>query len=821
MSNDPVNPAEVPVFTGDLFALDNRVKSISTAGAATAAAAGSVHTSFGGLKSYYHAPEAEQLFATTKPVDDLGTKLSSDACTIAGALGAYSRDARPLVARMHDLKIQAEAFKSKADGDHDWRQDEGKVHENNRRRAEIAEVWTQFQEVERTAYAKIVALVGGKPLRVNDGSDADDMYGYDAKALKESKSLPWGDTVDRDIPWWDLPAQAVEFGKGVFVDGIWGTIKGLGTLVGFDGWDAFKQSWTGLAKLATGLVITAIPVVGEAYWLMPEDKLPSWLRDSRTAMKETGKALVAWDQWKTNPSRAGGAVTFNVLTAMTGGGAAASGAGKAGAAGKVLSVAGKVGKVIDPMTYVFKGVGFGLTKAGDVLTALKGIDNVKIPEIHINSAFALPEGAVKLPGGEIKLPPGTAIPEGAIRTADNTIKLPKGTVELPPGTVKLETGGKTRFLDHDGNVYDAEGNILQHGDQAPKDVAGLSGKDHHPAQATTREPVGVGVRSGDNAIRLGSHPSDPVHALEHTPGGHVPDRVGAGGPSHVENAAGHPTASAHPGSGSHPAGGGGGTHDTPSTGGHAADNPTSSGSGSGAGSHTPSGGGSHTPSSGGGSHTPSGGHGDGTGGHSTGAHGGDGAHSNDAGGLDDAAHPAAEPTPADHDPHSHHGTGQPRGELMPGTAERTLHQMRAMRSGRARFNGAEDYLREMTGGGPEKPYPVPKNDHPYYPVSTPGGRKVDVPVHMPDGRTLAVEVKHYQEWRTITLKDGSTRRVKGEVPLSDKIKEQINKDLALRRADPKFDPRWVFLHAPPSQALRNYLTQARVIFIEYGPAPKK
>ncbi|MFK0254790.1 hypothetical protein [Streptomyces sp. NPDC090445] len=84
-----------------------------------------------------------------------------------------------------------------------------------------------------------------------------------------------------------------------------------------------------------------------------------------------------------------------------------------------------------------------------------------------------------------------------------------------------------------------------------------------------------------------------------------------------------------------------------------------------------------------------------------------------------------------------------------------------------------------------------------------------------------MEVKHYLEWRTITLKDGSTRTVKGEVPLSDGIKQQINKDLALRRADPKFDPRWVFLHAPPSQALRNYLTQARVIFVEYGPAPKK
>lgn len=77
------------------------------------------------------------------------------------------------------------------------------------------------------------------------------------------------------------------------------------------------------------------------------------------------------------------------------------------------------------------------------------------------------------------------------------------------------------------------------------------------------------------------------------------------------------------------------------------------------------------------------------------------------------------------------------------------------------------------------------------------GRNVDVPVDMPDGRTLAVEVKHYLEWRTLKLSDGSTRPVKGEVPLNDGIVEQINKDLTLRRLDPTYDPRWVFLYAPP------------------------
>ncbi|WP_256967211.1 hypothetical protein, partial [Streptomyces caniscabiei] len=66
----------------------------------------------------------------------------------------------------------------------------------------------------------------------------------------------------------------------------------------------------------------------------------------------TGKALIAYDEWGKNPSRAAGAVTFNVLTTIFTGGAggAVSGAGKAGAIAKAISFAGKAGRIVDPMT---------------------------------------------------------------------------------------------------------------------------------------------------------------------------------------------------------------------------------------------------------------------------------------------------------------------------------------------------------------------------------------------------------------------------------------------------------------------------------------
>ncbi|MFE2409397.1 hypothetical protein ACFXDE_13755, partial [Kitasatospora sp. NPDC059408] len=115
---NPVNPAEVPVFTGNLGTLDEKVKSISTGGAKIASAAGDVHTSFGALSAFYKAPEADQLFATTKPVSDLGLKLSQDVCTISGALGQYSKDAAPIRDRLKTLKDEAIAFKAMADKNH-------------------------------------------------------------------------------------------------------------------------------------------------------------------------------------------------------------------------------------------------------------------------------------------------------------------------------------------------------------------------------------------------------------------------------------------------------------------------------------------------------------------------------------------------------------------------------------------------------------------------------------------------------------------------------------------------------------------------------
>lgn len=575
-----MNPAEIPVFTGSLEVLDTKVKELSGDGAKIVTAAGDVHTTFGGLRAFYQAPEAEQLFAVTQPVKDKALTLSSDLCTVAGALGTYANDIRPLVQQLKDLKREAEAFRTKVADDDKWREDGDLIDENLERRNKIAEVWTQFQEAERACHNKIVALVCGTPLKVNDGSSKEGMYGYDAEALKHAKSLPWGDAVAESTPWWQVWEHAGDFVEGFFVDGVWGTIKGLGTLVGFDGWDAAGQAWVGLGKLATGLALSLSP--GTAIWLWTADEkdLPAWIRDSRTAMKETGKALVAWDQWGENPGRAAGAVTFNVLTTVfTGGtGGAVAGAGKAGAAAKVLSVAGKAGRALDPTTYIFKGAGAGLSKIGDVMAGLKGMGKIEFPPIpegaialpegsfklpdgtlHLPEGAAVPEGAFEVPAGTVRLPEGTPIPAGAVDLGDGMVKMPEGTpapagsLPVPEGTVKVPEGtttlpegtakvtdldGNTVYVGRDGNLYEADGSLKQNVDQAPTDVVD---QPTNPATApSVRTPAeqpalaGVGARGTDEGIRLGSDLGDVGRLGDDPPAtGALPDRTPGGGATHL------------------------------------------------------------------------------------------------------------------------------------------------------------------------------------------------------------------------------------------------------------------------------------------------
>ncbi|WP_433545299.1 hypothetical protein ACQPZG_08935 [Streptomyces sp. CA-294286] len=542
----PVPAAGVPQFTGNLATLERHITALRKDGTKLATQGKNTHTTFQGLSAYYKAPEADRLFATTTPVSTTAHDIGADMGTIADALDTYATEVRPLAKRLAELKADAQSFANAAAADDTWREDGDKVEENNERRDEISRTLEAFWTAEIECHSKIVKLVNGKTYSLNDGSKSDHLYGYRADDLKGAEGLPWGDPVVESVRWYQAYEHVADFATGVVVDGVWGTVTGLGTLVGVDGWDAAGEAWTGLAKLATGVAVMAVPGASLALSLQGGEEARRWVKDSQTALKETGKALVAWDQWGSNPGRAAGLVTFNVVTTVfTGGvGAGVSGAGKAGAVAKALSVAGKAGRVIDPTTYVFKAGAYTGIKISDFFGSLKNSKQV-----------------------DVGLPPGTIeLPEGTLRNADGTVTLPadatppKGAVEQPNGTYTLtddavpagslkNPDGSGTYLTPRGDVINGKGEVLARVEDAPGDVvdtpATRAEAPDTPSRAETPAPERVLVSVGADTVRatpgstgqLGDMARPGDNAPDHAPrmgnetsGGATPGGAGATNP---------------------------------------------------------------------------------------------------------------------------------------------------------------------------------------------------------------------------------------------------------------------------------------------------
>ncbi|MEU3513153.1 hypothetical protein ABZ733_35925, partial [Streptomyces longwoodensis] len=261
----------------------------------------------------------------------------------------------------------------------------------------------------------------------------------------------------------------------------------------------------------------------------------------REAHKGMVKGLVAWDTWQTNPARAAGAVTFNVLTILgtEGAGTAASGAARTGAAARTLSVVGKVGRAIDPMTYAGKAGGFALGKVGETFRSLRNLQaGTTLDLLERADAMRSPK-----------------VPDSAIPYVDDT--------------------GKLVYLTDEGHLLNADGTLHQHADEAAHELPAKDASElKSPGQHEPRELVGADARAshGAGSMRYGGH--EPGRA-----GGEASIDKGQREHAPVEGGGGERTRTAEP---------------SPGTGGHVSREHAAPGS------HTeaPSGGTPHDPANG-------------------------------------------------------------------------------------------------------------------------------------------------------------------------------------------------------------------------------
>ncbi|MFC4514569.1 hypothetical protein [Streptomyces ehimensis] len=599
-----IDPSKIPTYTGNLEQLETHAASLKKTAGNIRTTGKDVHNAFQALDPVYNGPEEKELFNSTIPVRDKADDFAKKLESVGGALQSFATEAKPLVDKMDRLRKEAEAFVAANKGDDDWQKDQKKIDQNARMVSEVGTTWVAFQGVERDAANKITALVGGTKFVVDDGSHKAGMYGFKESDVKDAKETPWGTVDKREYTGWRAAWEWTKDNvggalKGFFVDGVWGTIKGLGSMVNVFDWDNFKKTWSGIGDVFGGV---------SAYLMTPYD----WAMDKmfgpvdhsdtdkqKAALRNFGKSLVAWDEWGKDPARAFGTVLFNGITIGSGSllklgkAGEVANAGKVSAGAKIAGALGKAGALSDPMSYLGKAAGVTKLKVGDFMEGLKA-SREGLNDLGKN----LPTGT----GAHPVEPPATpaAHPSGTPSTPSHT----------GDGLPYTDSKGNPRVVHGDGTIRDPQGNIV-------------------PNTKAIEEP----------------HKSDlpnTTHEHETAPS---KEKVleGAGGPGHVAD---HPTGG---GSGSHTPSGNGGGHGTPpSSGGHG---PSDPGSGSGAGKGAGHEGGSGT----GAGHDGNAGAGKGTG-HEPGS-GKDAGHDSGSGAGKGAGHDSGSGTGAGHDGNAGSGKG--------------------------------------------------------------------------------------------------------------------------------------------------------------------
>ncbi|MBT1678084.1 hypothetical protein KK094_00665 [Curtobacterium flaccumfaciens pv. flaccumfaciens] len=310
------------------------------------------------------------------PIGPQGTTFGDDLDTAAKALDTFVTEVTPIVAalkayvtRAEQLHRDVDAFTPKTAKTEygnsaiveSWDQDETLTDENNAIINGVAAQVVAYQAAERSCANTIRGLSGLQPLHAMSGSGSDDALAYGYEKLPAGTKLPWGTASERNESCSEKTADFLpNMLKGVVVDGIWGTVKGLGTLVGVDGTgfhlETAATSWSGVLAL-TGLNMKT----------MQKDRdlqLEAWT--------QVGKATVGWDEWGRDPGRAAGQALWGIGSIAV---PIAGQAGKLGAVGKVGEVAGAVGKAGKYLDLVDAGawVSKGLTKVLPRLDELKTI----------------------------------------------------------------------------------------------------------------------------------------------------------------------------------------------------------------------------------------------------------------------------------------------------------------------------------------------------------------------------------------------------------------------------------------------------------------
>jgi hypothetical protein len=359
-----------PLLRVDVAGVAAGAVALSSEGPAYATSGATVHSTWQGLAGVYDAPEAATLFAATLPIQETAAVLGEEVLTVSTALAVFTAEVRKLQEEARALIAEATALEAwaaevtpdiaLAGGDITYGFGQ-QSPEGDRLTEAAAAVMARFNQAEITCANKIRPLAGGVPLVANNGDDVltDNEYGL---------------TADQWIDTWGGLSLNRTVGGGI-ATAFWGGVEGVVSLATFDG-DAWLGLWR--ATASSGLAYTG------QLWINDYVDLPGLpVGAARQTLLDTGKGMLAWDEWSRNPANAFGQILFNFGTLALAGGAVGAGGRLGGAARTGLGAV----------------TGATRVRIGDLARAAgTSLADLRIPTIHLNPSLA-PAG-----GGRIGLP---------------------------------------------------------------------------------------------------------------------------------------------------------------------------------------------------------------------------------------------------------------------------------------------------------------------------------------------------------------------------------------------------------------------------------
>ena len=474
----------IPGLDLDVETIDSNAATLKTKAGDLRSAGSSIKTTWSGMSACYKAPEQEQLYAAMNPVEKNSDDLADDLEKIAGYVNTFADTARQIKSDAQTLKKDGQAFKKKIAAKPDWQTKQELVDENTRLVNRASSLKIRLWDAERTCANNIRALDCLAPYHANPNSDNDKLwYGY--SQIPADADKPWGKSVERQDKCPKKAAVSVKrfVWDGVVVDGLGGSINGLVNLIGFDFsgngdiWSLERLSNTWSA--ATGLIGRDTDENGNPTWSLGK----AW-----DTWKEVGRAALHVDEWGTDPARALGATTFDVVSLLIPVVGAASKAGKFGKAGSTLSKVGKAAEVAAKVLDVIDPVGAVLSKPIGKVSHL--VISRLLPDFDIIETIG------KWTGADVDVNVGS----GSHRGFD--MNNPDASI-LEPDV----SGGKSRLNAGDSSVADASKPHGSDGDISTNDL----GRPHSgSADAMTTDVGNAADMPGQSESRNGV--SDASHA---------------------------------------------------------------------------------------------------------------------------------------------------------------------------------------------------------------------------------------------------------------------------------------------------------------------